>query len=163
MLLRVFTLTLLPGWNSSVSLTHSHGIFPSLVYETTLLGHYKSNPQPNPTLTRSSRVPSYLYTSMYLHRRTHTHTHTRTNICADVSRIRVHNDRSRHTYRPTPTTRTRDALSHTPSAHEETRNRSCGPEGTRFTDPSCKRRYRYLHRPISARRLIGSVCEYLGP
>lgn len=51
----------------------------------------------------------------------------------------------------------------TPSAHEETRNRSCRPGGTRFTDPSCERRYRYLHRPISSGRLIGSAREYLGP
>lgn len=67
----------------------------------------------------------------------------------------------RHVYRPTPVrTRTR---CRTPRAHEETWNRSCGPGGTRFTDPSCERRYRYLHRPISFRRLIGSAREYLGP
>lgn len=73
----------------------------------------------------------------------------------------------RHVYRPTPTSNARTRTRcRTPSAREGGQTHgieAAGPRGTRFTDPSCKRRYRYLYRPISARRLIGSAREYLGP
>lgn len=56
-----------------------------------------------------------------------------------------------------------DAVSHAKRSRGNTESKLREPRGTRFTDPSCERRYRYLHRSISAERLIGSAREYLGP
>lgn len=141
--------------------------FPS-VRHGALLDHYESKPSAAATYTISQRTASTSLPLVVLHahlftretpgavRLTRARTCTRTRTGAGVLRLSTDagngNARSEHGRAVA-----RQVLT------EGTRNRSCGPGGTRFTDPSCERRYRYLHRPISSGRLIGSAREIPWP
>lgn len=154
MLLRVFTLTLSP----SVRTVSSAALpFPSVWARRYWVITSRILFQP----PRYLRVhPEYLLTSMHT-RLTHTArlTRSRTHTHARVHGASV----LRHVYRPCNNARSNtDALSHAKCSRGNTESK-LRTGGTRFTDPSCERRYRYLHRPISSRRLIGSAREYLGP
>lgn len=148
MLSRVFTLTLSPREGSN-------SFFPPLFFPYRCLKRRYWIITSRTLTSRhlrdilARRVPSYFLPSRYAG--------------AINTRTRVHRENaeafSRHIYRPpgpsatTTHTRTR---SWRPVARQvltlgKTRNRSCAGKsrGTRFTDPSYKRRYRYLYRLIS--------------